>query len=418
MWLTACLCPESLGAGFQLYTEGSAEALGLGGAISARRDMISNAWYNPASVADTETPRFMLGNTSLKLAITYSDPTYEADLVDNWRYCPHAYYIQPLTDTLTASIAFNAPYGMVTHWRNGWKGRETAIDTDMCAFYLTPALSWRATDKLSLAVGANVVRAEADIRKGLPAIWSVNPLNGQPFEVAPPNEMTVHGDDYGLGYLLAANYQINEAWTVGAKFQSRVDLKFKGDARYHSRFSLPPAGLLWTQNNAEADLRIPANLTLGVANRTFDRWTLTFDAVWTEWSTYDSLDFRFDKSPVPGKAGTPGTVRNPKGWSDVWSYRFGAEYQLNENWVLRGGYVFDESAENDKTRAPEMPDSDRHMFCLGAGYTRDHWGIDVAYCYLMAKKTDVGTDTVPPLDPNGEYETDVHMVSVSLRYAF
>ena len=52
-----CLVSGSVfGAGFQLYTEGSAEALGQAGAISGRDDLISLAWYNPSALAGTERP--------------------------------------------------------------------------------------------------------------------------------------------------------------------------------------------------------------------------------------------------------------------------------------------------------------------------------------------------------------------------
>ena len=63
------------------------------------------------------------------------------------------------------------------------------------------------------------------------------------------------------------------------------------------------------------------------------------------------------------------------------------------------------------------------MFCLGVGFDRARWGFDLAYCFLMAKDSDVGAykDSlgIPRLDPDGSYEkTQAHLFSASFRYRF
>ncbi|NOY81216.1 MAG: transporter [Kiritimatiellaeota bacterium] len=395
-FLMALLAGAAWGAGFQLYTEGSAEALGQAGAISARRDALSNAWYNPASMTDFARPQAMFGDTTVRLKIDYSDATGNWDLEKHWRQIPHFYYVQPFDEGMAATLALNVPYGLATDWPDGWPGSGVALDTRIEALYLTPAFAWKATDQLSLALGFNLVRATAYIRKTVLA--------------APAVDLELSGEDYGFGYLAAANYQVNDAWGVALKFQSKVDLTLRGDVSFTQQ--LPG---VFQNGDGEADLRLPASITLGVTNRSIEKWTFGFDVLWTKWDSYDELGVRFER--LPGAPAASGAVVTPKDWNNVFSYRFGAEYQYNENWRFRCGYVFDESPVDGDTRAPEMPGSDRHMLMLGCSYDKDAWGVDVGYSYLIARDTDTG-NAVPIGGQTGDYRTRAHLASVSFRYKF
>jgi len=394
----ALVAAPLFGAGFQLYTEGSAEALGQAGAVSARRDVLSNAWYNPASMTDFARPQFMIGDALVRLKIDYDDKSgADWSLEHHWRPVPHFYTVYPFDEKVVGTLSCNVPYGLATDWPDSWSGRTTALDTRIEAYYLTPAVAWKMTDRLSLAVGMNVVRARAHIRKILPAI----PLWG-----IPESEFQLSGEDYGVGYLAALNYMINEEWNVALKYQSRVDLTFEGD----TMFSVQVPGV-YKNGPAEADLRLPATVTLGISNRSIDKWTFGFDIVWTQWTAYDALQIRMDNPP-----GTQPPVE--KDWRNVFSYRLGAEYQYNENWRFRCGYVFDESPIDGDTRAPEMPGSDRHMFMIGCSYDTERWGVDFAYSYLIARDTDAGNEVPIGGVAGGNYRTRTHLAAISFRYKF
>ena len=96
----------------------------------------------------------------------------------------------------------------------------------------------------------------------------------------------------------------------------------------------------------------------------------------------------------------------------MWSVRVGAEYDVNENWKLRFGYVWDQSPIRDEFRGPEMPGEDRHMLCVGCGYRTDRWAIDTAYSYLMTKNASSN------ISEHGDYDTVTHLLSLSFSYKF
>lgn len=386
------------GAGFQLYTEGSAEAVGQGGAISARTDMISNAWYNPASVAWTPKARLMLGDTLVKLETTYEDNANFERMETSWENIPHLYAVVPFSQYVVGSLSLNVPYGLTTRWDDQWIGRTVRIETNIQTTFLTPALAVKPNDVVSFAAGLNLVQAEAYVKQ-----W----VNAGPFGTRFLELMAQ--DDLALGWTLAGHVKPDQVWDFGLRYQSRVHLEFEGDAKYTNELLAPP---LFRDGDAETDLDLPSSVTAGVSNHYFENWVLGVDVVWTEWSTYDRLGFDFENPPA-GAQPAP----SEKNWKDVCSYRFGAEYRLNEAWRLRGGYVYDESPAPDNTRSPELPDNNRHMFALGCAYDAERWGVDAAYCLLFVEPSRTGVRG-GVLSENGTYETYAHLISASVRVKF
>jgi len=411
---------SAFGAGFQLYNEGSAEAVGLAGAISARRDMISNAWYNPASVTDFKESRLMLGVTAVNLRSDYctnvgAGGDTDATLENKWSAIPNFYYIHPMCESLALSLSFNMPYGLATSWdwQNNTIGPQVSEMISLKPFYLSPSVSYAVTDKLSVAAGINIVYATAMLRKFVAYPAPITAFS---------RDMKLEADSWGYGYMLGGNYKMNEEWTVAAKYQSPVYLKLMGEANY-----LPndPGAFVGPNKGVEADLTLPQTVTLGIANKSIEKWTFGADVLWTNWSQYDKLAFTFEDTPAPGAAS--GTLGAQKNWNDVFSYRLSAEYELTEAWKLRFGYEYDDSPVPDATRSPDMPDSDRNVLAIGLTYDRANWGVDLAYSIAFFETSDANPKSPDLNIPggassdqlNGDYRnTMAHLVSAAYRYKF
>ena len=193
LWRTAVAAVlvhgAAFGAGFQLYTEGSAEALGQAGAISGRDDLVSLAWYNPAALAGAEQPAVMAGVTFAQIQTDYInpiDPAFNSSMSDDWRAIPHFYYVQPISEQWTTMLSVNAPYGLITEWPDGWAGAPLATYSDLEAVYITPSVAWQPADMLSVGLGISVVNALAELENAT---------------------STVKGDDIGYGGSASARVQ-------------------------------------------------------------------------------------------------------------------------------------------------------------------------------------------------------------------
>ncbi len=410
--LAVSLSSVVYGGAFQLYSESSAEALSLAGSVIAREGMISNAWYNPATTTSIERPSLMAGFSALLLHIDYKSDLGEDNLQNKLRPTGYFYAVLPFENDLRLNLSVNAPYGMITQWDSDWLEQYMTTYTNLRTVYFTPSLAWKINDQISIAGGINLVSATARMARNIAAPHPALPQN---------NKIYMSADALGIGYTLSAMYKPHEEWNLGMHYQSRVKLDFEGEAKYRHQGAFLGGAVGFYRDDASTKLTLPSSLGFGVANTSFDKLTLSFDAVWTEWSTYADNNIKFDSYPGAPVPGTKGTALKGKDWDDVWSFRFGASYQLNENWVLRGGYMYDNSPDNDRHRSPEMPDSDRNMFALGVGYSKDHWGFDFGYSYLIFKKSKAGSQAAggsANFRDSGKFELDLHVVSAAVKYMF
>jgi long-chain fatty acid transport protein len=377
----------ALGSGFQLYTEGSTEALGQAAAISGRTNLASLAWYNPSALAGTEQAKVMAGATFVSLNTDFESaisPALNSSMDDTWRTIPHFYLIQPLPGDWTSQLSINAPYGLITEWPENWAGSPLATYSELQTIYITPSASRRMTDRLALSAGFNAVYADAELASTT--------------NIGVQVEKKLSGSDTGYGFTASAHYRLADGWMVGGRYQSRVKLKMDGEV------AVGPV-----KTDGSVDLTLPSSINLGIAHTPTGKLSLGLDVVWTEWSTYNQLEV---KTPAQ-------TTVVPKGWNDVWSIRAGGEYALGQQWTVRAGYVWDESPVPNETRSPELPGADRQMVMAGMGWKRNNLGIDVAYAYLWAEKVEMGTgitDAAPGLA--GRFDSSSRFISISASFTF
>ncbi|MCQ2402677.1 MAG: outer membrane protein transport protein [Lentisphaeria bacterium] len=395
-----------LGSGFQLYSESAADVLGIAGASVARNGHASAAWYNPASTIDITRPTFTGGGSALKLSIDYKTSVRTDHLDDQPRYAGFFYGVYPLNDDFRLNLSVNAPCGMITQWNRSAQLSTMATFTSLRVCYITPSITWKATEKLSLAAGPSVTIGVArlanyiDLRK-----------YGQGM-----NKNYMSADAFGLGGFLAAYYKLTDDWAFGAKYQSRVAMTLRGKARYRHSSYLNRA-ILFKDGAVHTRMDMPAFLALGVQNTSLDNWTFLFEALWTEFSSYKHQDIHFRHYPG-GLA--RGKAANPRKWHDVWSYHFGVEYKLTDHWLLRGGYCFDYSPANKRYVSPEMPDADKHLFTCGVEYQGETWDFALSYGYTRFQRTKLGTASLKRegISERGVFHSDCHILSASVTLKF
>jgi long-chain fatty acid transport protein len=320
---------------------------------------------------------------------------------------PYLYASMPFMEQFGASISINSPYGLTTEWDNDWVGKYYAQYTRVSSIYITPSFSWRPVKWLSLGAGAQLVYADAEMRKYIP----VTKLGTEVYT-------KIKGDDWGQGYILSAMLKPTDKWTFGITFRSQVDLDLDGDARYEYPQMPEPYNTMLRSVFLKSDLVLPLSLpeTLSIAMSTtaLDNWRFSAEFLWTGWSSYSNLNFKYDN--MPGQGATEGSVKYEKDWNDVWSIHLGAEYALTDSVTLRGSYVWDDSPIEDDYRDPSLPTNDRHIFSLGAGWKWGHMEFDGAYSCLFVEDSKPGKKATPTL--HGTYEGTAHIVNFSFTWNF
>ncbi|MDP3029544.1 MAG: outer membrane protein transport protein [Deltaproteobacteria bacterium] len=386
---------SAFAAGFAILQQGTAP-MAQGNAFVAQADDPSAIFFNPAGINQLRGTQIYIGATAIAPRAEYKDSLGTKSRTESHVYLPLQFYLtHELTTDLAVGLGVFSPFGLGTKWDDGWAGRYLATSSDLQTFNINPVLSWKASKKLSVAGGVNVMRAEADLRKKL----NLGTVDG--------NQL-FKGADYGYGYNLGLLYQLTPTTNIGLSYRSKVRVKIDGDAE----FSVPPAvAHLFPNGGAHSRFVFPPSLFAGIAYKGLSPWVFECDLTWTGWSTFEELRVTLDR-PV---SFPPKSVSvQPRNWDDVFAYRFGVNYKWDEAITLRAGYIFDESPVPDETMDPSIPDADRHIFCLGGDYRVKDFTIGLAYNYILGKKRDKN-NTIPV---NGEYQQTSHSLAVSISYSF
>ncbi len=380
-------------AGFQLFNEISARTAGLGAAMTARTDVVESAWFNPAVSAMLDGPKFMTGMAAVIPQMKLDSDNGHWDMKDKVYPLPHVYGAMPLGDKFGLSMAINVPYGLTTEWHNNWPGKFYAVYTELRCLFISPAVAIKPLDWISFSAGPNFVYATADMRK------AVTPR-------VPGLKTNMNGEDWAYGYTVSMIAKPIKDWSFGVTYHSQVDIGLRGTARY--TMALPP----FQKSDMWLDVSLPRTVSLGVATTAIKNFTFSMDIVWTDWSSYESLDFVYEKAPGTAK---PGVVRIPRNWEDAWAFKFGAEYTYNQMWQFRVAYAYDKSPIKNKYREPTLPTNDRHVFSVGLGWNYKHMGIDASYTYVLVENGGTSPMT-PTLD--GTYKGQAHVIGTSFRWSF
>jgi len=428
------------GAGFQIYVEQGAAALGMGAAFVAKADNPTAVFFNPAGITQLKGTQMTLNYTTALLDMKLkgarnpfaTDPTEPAheDMNDHWAQIPSFYITHQINKKWFLGFGVFSPYGTMTDWNNSWVGRYYSDKIDLKTYNFNPTIAYKINDKLSIAVGLDYVYSDVTIDKSISysavAAQAVNPAFGayayqRNFDL----DTDIDGDADGWGFNLGLLYQPTKNWSFGVAYRSNIDLDFDGNADYYRHGGVyqldgmihmaggPPnlSQILFPHSDISSDLRLPDTLAFGIMNRSIKNLTIEVDAMWTKWDTYDSLDMKYDN--ILGHKNF--TIRNEKDWDNVWAIRVGAEYQINPCWVARAGYIYDQSPAPNRTRAPELADADRNDVSVGVGYTTPNKKLSIDAAYLISFFTDEHSYLS---DLKGKYDSTGHVVSVAFTYRF
>ncbi|ATJ84250.1 OmpP1/FadL family transporter [Halomonas beimenensis] len=323
-----------------------------------------------------------------------------------------------LSEQWDLGLAIYSPYGLSTKYDEDWIGRYHAIETELKTIDIQPTLNYRASERLNLAVGLRAQYADATLSNAID-------LGAQAMDPGAHDGFAeVTGDDWGYGYTLGALFQATERTRLGISYRSEIDLTLEGDVEFRAEDATGQtvldgarAGNTLRNGGGSAELTTPASLNLGVHHQLTQRLALMANAEWTEWSSFDELVVEFEDD-------TDDSVTEEK-WDDTWAFSLGANYALNDQWLLRTGLGIDETpVPSGRFRTPRVPDADRRWLSLGATWMpTPELGVTAGYLHVFGddvtmdqRQSDPGNDGRGDLQGDYEVEADVFALSVDYRF--
>lgn len=471
-------------AGFQVNTHGI-KALGQSYAGSAA--MVEDATtiaYNPAGMVLLDGTRFS-GGGHLLMTRTRYDVDARRTLIDGDdgfvpgsgrgrvaedSVIPHAYVTHRLSANAAVGIGLYVPFGNVSDYKGDFVGRYHARSSNITTVNLNPAFSFRVNERLSVGLGAIVQFIDADLGNEIDlghnlANSIINQQDGlsdaeqagiigalsHQFDV----ENDIQGDNVSFGLNLGVLWEPVDGTRLGLSYHSKVQHVIDGrarrpetkDAAFRQRLedtlsdlgvpdpgattdlALGPLGA--GGGKVRATLDLPEVISLGLAQRLNDRWTVMGGATFTRWSRIRELRFEFpDGSDAGGDAFQPGSPElrrrdlvQPLRFRDAWRYGVGARYRHDEQWTLRAGVAYDQTpVRNARNRVPRLPDNDRLLLSVGLTHTFDaHHSLDLAYMYVRMRDGRINNKENPARTRHrleGDYQTRAHLFGVQYNYRF
>ena len=369
------------------------------------------AFFNPAGMAYLDKKfNVSVGANALFANVKFQNSTYNWTAESKNVGTPFSVYATyKLNDWLTAGLAVYTPYGSAVDWDQDWQGAHLVNNIDLQAIFIQPSISVRIGEHFSVGGGPIYATGSVNFNRNL----SMNPLLSD--SEGNPTDVTIDAKGINAwGYTAGFMFNPTDKMRIGMNYRSEIIMEARdGDATYSDVPSFVPL----TNTTFDADLPLPAELTVGLSYEVTDKLLFAFDYNRTMWSVYKALDVKF---------GNGTESLNPRNYQNSSTYRVGTQYKANDKFTFRAGWYFDESPVQDGFFAPETPRNDSMGYTGGLTYQlNSKLGIDFSFLYLhfdeVDNSYDYSTDPItgqPNPDFGGTYKSVVFSPGIGITYGF
>ena len=404
---TILLASNAMAAGFHLREQSAAAQGNAFAGATAGAENNSYAYFNAAGLTRHKGNQFTAGATYIAPQAQATNISGVGGNEDSYNvvhpaWAPNGTYSHQVNDKLTVGAALNVPFGMITKYDTRWSGADHGVTSKVITATLTPMAAYKLTDKLSVGAGVQMQYIKARLTN--------TAVNGNA-------NTAVKGDTADLGYQLSALYELNDDTRFGINYRSEVNHKLKGEME--SAGTLIGGNPFYNQD-ISARLDTPAMLSLGAYHQINDKWAVMAEWQRVFWSSFERLDIMGQDMPSPGTGYLVNST--PENWRDTDFFAVGTSYQIDDQWKLRLGMAYDQTAVKKKDRTVRIPDSDRLWYSAGLGYQyNDNLSFDMAYTYIQAKEATVDTAADTAHGRRGvhaEYKNSIKLWGISATYRF
>jgi len=353
------LFPAGLRSGGWNNTLMGIRALGIGAAYVGLADDPSAVFYNPAGLI------FQENKLSFSINGFYVMPVHEfsADGVaarsEESSSIPQVFIAYKASERLTFGLGVYSPYATGgVNWREEDLG--TPLDSYLGILSLTPSLSYRINENLSIGFNINIYHSILDIdtKTGF----------GQPLET----EESGHAVSAGFGLMYSPNHKLR----IGLTVRGPATMKITGTTSLTQ--AVPGIGTVHINRDSETDFELPWDLEFGFSYRFSERLVISASAQYTMWSVLDSVHKSIKDFPMVGDM----DIREELNFENILILRAGAEYMISGGLFLRGGLGVDRAAQPSDTLSPNNIDVDKFTLLGGVGYRTGNTQVD--FVYVMA----------------------------------
>lgn len=300
---------------------------------------------------------------------------------------PHFFAQKKINDVIRIGLGSYIPFGLGTHYNEGWFGRTHAEKSEITAMDITPAVAFKLSNTVS--IGMNLIAEYATARL-------TNEIASMPGRIS---NLNATGWDYG--WSAGMMYNPTKDTRFGLSYRSKIAHKIKGN--HHL------AGLIVGEDSTT--LEFPEHILLAAYHR-IQKIGLSAAVKWTKWSRFDTL--RISSTAVSG--GMLPSVEEK--WDNTWMLSGGLDYYYNDNWTFRTGLAWDQAGvPGAVNRTARAPDNDRWIASVGTSYMTGNWQFDFSYTHLFINSAKTWNETSGTI-LDAKYKMQINMLGFAAQYHF
>ena len=363
------------------------------------------AFFNPVGMAYLDKKfNLSVGGNGLFANTKFQNSLYNWEAETKNVGTPFSVYATyKLNDWFTAGLAVYTPYGSAVEWDQDWQGSHLVNNIDLQAIFVQPSLSIRVGEHFS--VGGGPIFATGSVNFNRNVDRSTTDFEGD------RTDLTIESKGItAWGYTAGFMFNPTDKLRIGMNYRSEIMMEARdGDATFND---YPEFGTAPT-TKFNADLPLPAELTVGLSYKFTDKFLMAFDYNRAMWSVYENLNVDFTNPALPDS-------NNPRNYKNSSTYRVGMQYAANNKFTFRAGWYFDESPVQDGYFAPETPRNDSMGYTGGLTYqVNNKLGIDFSFLYLHFDEVDNSYDYVSDGSSfGGTYKSVVFSPGIGITYGF
>lgn len=406
---TAVAVSESaLGEGFRNPPPG-AFSLARAGGRRAQIDSADAAYHNPANIVNIPGIAVELSPTFVYIKVEHQNSVTgeTAETTDSFKILPNAFATFGIIEgKLYAGLAVTTPYGLSNEWdkegafgSGGIYRNATAWYTELMTVDVSPTVSWRAHERLSVGGGLDIYWSQLTLKQFYPAF---------PGFGIPENPVKAKGDGMAVGGNVGITFNLTEKQRIAATYRTPFNIKYEGDLQFENPPMLPGAV---QKSDFESEIEFPGIFGFGYGIELTDTIRLESNVEWLQFS-------RFERLPLETGANTPFfPTEIEHDWDDTFTIGLAGDWRFADGWTWRAGYQFYESPVPDHTFSPTIPDANQHALTTGLAFRDNGHQAEFAYGYIRYDDRDIDNSGPAGLF-NGHYETAVHLLSLGYTYQF
>ncbi|MBZ4680170.1 MAG: aromatic hydrocarbon degradation protein [Shewanella sp.] len=282
---------------------------------------------------------------------------------------------------------------------------EIGGNTEVTTINFNTSVSYRINDMLSLGVGLDLIYGEGNLDR----YYNQMPL------------VDVDADGWGIGGIVGATLELNENNRFGLSYRYSPNVDVSG----HIATLTPLPG----QTNSFAstlfdELEVPLADIFQLAgfHQLTENFAVHYTAQYTRWGNFDQITAKDGVSSIYGTgtviANNVNAPLKQYQWKNSWLMSVGGTYDINEQFTVRAGYMFDNGVV-DEISSISIPDSDRQWFTAGLSYhINQHQTIDFGMAFVKGEEVELVENSAVVGPVNAITKSEAMYYSVQYSYQF